>query len=156
MSTIISAMPPVPATPAWIPTPLHRMTVEEFEAMVASGAFQGRRKFHLINGYLVDKMTHNPPHAVVDERCGRELLRIIPDGWHLRTGKPVRLPAQQSVPEPDRCIARGAIDDYDEHHPGPEDVALVVEVADSSVAEDRAYAANLYAPRASRPAGSST
>ena len=41
MSTITSTMPPAPAMPAWIPSPLYRMTVEEYEAMVASGAFKG-------------------------------------------------------------------------------------------------------------------
>jgi Uma2 family endonuclease len=91
-------------------------------------------------------MVHNPPHAIADERCGRELLRIIPDGWHLRTVKPIRLPGQASMPEPDRCVARGTIDDYLEHHPGAADVALVVEVADSSLADDREYARRLYGP----------
>ena len=147
MSTITPTMPPAPTgVPAWVPPRIHRMTVDEYERMVASGAIASRNRFHLINGYLVDKMTHNPPHAVADELCGRELLRIMPPGWHLRSAKPVRLPAQDSEPEPDRCVARGTIDDYDERHPGPDDVALIVEVADSSLAEDRDYATNLYGP----------
>jgi Uma2 family endonuclease len=122
------------------------MTIDEYERMVASGIIAASNRFHLIDGYVVDKMTHNPPHAVADELCGRELLRIIPPGWHLRTGKLIRLPAQVSEPEPDRYIVRGAIEDYLERHPGPEDVALIVEIADTSLAEDRAYAANLYGP----------
>ncbi len=146
MSTIISTMPPTSGVPAWVPPRIHRMTIEEYERMVVSGAIASRSRFHLINGYLVDKMTHNPPHAVADERCGRELLRIMPPDWHLRAAKPVRLPAQDSEPEPDRCVARGTIDDYAEHHPGPDDIALIVEVADSTLAEDRAYAINLYGP----------
>jgi Uma2 family endonuclease len=147
MSVITSAQPTIPAPePGWIPSPLYRMTVEEYEAMVASGAFKGRNRFHLINGYLVEKMTHNPPHAVADERCGVALHRVIPPGWHVRAAKPVRIPGRDSEPEPDRCIARGTIDDYAERHPGPHEIALVVEVADSSLAEDRGYAANLYGP----------
>jgi Uma2 family endonuclease len=135
-----------PTDPGWIPAPLYRMTVEEYEAMVAAGVFKGRNRFHLINGYLVEKMTHKPPHAIADERCGRELLRIMPPGWHVRGAKPVRLPSRDSEPEPDRCVVRGAIDDYAELHPGPDDVALIVEIADSSLADDRDYATHLYGP----------
>ncbi len=41
MSTITSTTPPATATTAWIPSPLYRMTVEEYEAVVASGALRG-------------------------------------------------------------------------------------------------------------------
>jgi Uma2 family endonuclease len=132
--------------PAWTPSPLYRMTVEEYEAMVASGAFRGRNRFHLINGYLVEKMTQNPPHTVADIRCGKELDRVIRRGWHVRPGKPIRIPARDSEPEPDRCVARGSADDYAERHPGPEDIALIVEVSDSSLAEDRKLASEVYGP----------
>jgi Uma2 family endonuclease len=122
------------------------MTVDEYERMVAAGFIPSRNRIHLINGYLVDKMTHNPPHAIATQRCGRELGRVLPAGWHVRPALPIRLPAQDSAPEPDHCVARGTIDDYAERHPGPEDIALLVEVADSSLAEDRDYAARLYGP----------
>jgi hypothetical protein len=52
--------------PGWIPSPLYRMSLEQYEAMVASGVFTKRDRFHLINGYLVAKMTQNPPHTVAD------------------------------------------------------------------------------------------
>jgi Uma2 family endonuclease len=145
MSSMTSATPDISASPRWLPSPLYRMSVEEYEAMVASGAFAGRNRFHLINGYLVEKMTHNPPHAIADDLCGRELARVLP-GWYIRPAKPVRLPAQNSEPEPDRCVVRGTIVDYDTRHPGPADILLVVEVADSSLSEDRGYAAKLYGP----------
>ena len=50
MSTITPTQPI--ATPAadWIPSPLARLTVKQFEAMVASGVFTKRDKFHLVNG----------------------------------------------------------------------------------------------------------
>ena len=34
-------------------------------------------------------------------------------------------------------MVRGDSDDYTDHHPGPEDVALIVEVAESSLSRDR-------------------
>ena len=44
------------------------------------------------------------------------------------------------MPEPDRCVVRGVIRDYSQRPPGPGDVGLVVEVADSSLGEDRKLA----------------
>jgi Uma2 family endonuclease len=148
MSMIISAQPTIPAPePGWIPSRLYRMTVEEYEAMVASGTLKSRNRFHLINGYLVAKMTQNPPHRVADELCGAELARILPAGrYHVQGAKPVRLPGRDSEPEPDRCIVRGTIRDYEEHHPGPGEIALIAEVADSSLADDRKLATEVYGP----------
>ena len=136
-----------PADPGWIPSPLYRMTIEQYEAMVASGVFTGRNRFHLINGYLVAKMTHNPPHRVADELCGVELARIIPvDRYHVAAGKPIRLAHRDSEPEPDRSVVRGKIRDYEDHHPGAGDIVLLVEVADTNLAADRELAAEVYGP----------
>ena len=46
----------------WIPSPLYRLTLEQYEAMVTSGAFAPSDRFHLVNGYLVAKLTRNDPH----------------------------------------------------------------------------------------------
>ena len=133
-----------PAAPEWIPQPLYRLTIDQYEAMVASGVFSGRERFHLINGFLVAKMTQNDLHATADELCGDALSRAIPAGWHLRAAKPIRIPSQASKPEPDRCVARGSIRDYLQRSPEPSDIALVVEISDSSLSEDRKQAA-IYA-----------
>jgi hypothetical protein len=50
------------ADPAWIPSPLYRLTLEQYEAMVDAGIFTEHDRLHLINGYLVAKMTQNDPH----------------------------------------------------------------------------------------------
>jgi Uma2 family endonuclease len=123
--------------PSWIPSSLYRLSLEQYEAIVDSGVITGRDRVHLINGYLVAKMTQNTPHATADDLCGDRLDRVIPPGWYIRAAKPIRLPTEASEPEPDRCVVRGGIRDYSTHHPGPADVALVVEVADSSLEQDR-------------------
>ena len=61
---------------------------------------------------------------------------MIPAGWHVRKEDPVRIP-DYDEPEPDLAVARGAFMDYLSRHPGPGDVALIVEVAESSLAVDR-------------------
>jgi Uma2 family endonuclease len=148
MSTIVLPQPPNPtADPGWIPSPLYRMTVEQYEAMVASGAFSKTDRFHLINGYLVAKRTQKPPHVTADDLFGAELARIGPaDRYYIRGAKPIRLPSRDSEPEPDRCVVRGTPRDYEGRHPGPDDIAPVVQVADSSLAQDRKMAAEVYGP----------
>jgi Uma2 family endonuclease len=116
------------------------MTVDEFEAMVSSGAFTKHDRLELIEGRLVEKMTKNPSHSTASEMCRRELDRLLPAGWHTRAEKPVRIPARASKPEPDISVARGALKTYLKRDPNPDDIALLVEVSDSSVAEDRAMA----------------
>jgi Uma2 family endonuclease len=143
MSTVGSTMPLGGSD--WIPSPLYRMTMEEYEAMVASGAFKGRHRCHLINGLLVARMTDNPPHAIADDLCGQDLARVLP-GWYIRPAKPVRLPGQITMNEPDRCVVRGPARNCRGQHPGPADVALVVEVADSSLADDRELGTKVYGP----------
>ncbi len=54
--------------------------------------------------------------------------------------------ARRANPSPITADVRGAIDDYLEQHPGPADIALLVEIADSSLADDRDYTAHLYGP----------
>jgi Uma2 family endonuclease len=122
--------------PEWVPSPLYRWNLEQYEAMVASGAFSEHDRFHLINGYVVAKVTQGDPHCTADDLCGAALAHVIPAGWYIRVAKPIRLPPD-SKPEPDRCVVRGTIRDYSQRSPGPDDVSLIVEIADSSLSEDR-------------------
>ncbi len=122
------------------PSQLYRLSVEQYETLVASGAFGRNDRLHLIDGLLVAKMTQNNPHCTADDLCGEALVRVLPSGWYVRASKPIRLPDQMSKPEPDRCVVQGAIRDYRERSPGAADVAMVVDVADSSLADDRGMA----------------
>ena len=82
-------------------------------------------------------MTKYPPHTVTTGLCVDAIQRALPTGWHARKEDPVRIPDRDSEPEPDVSVVRGELTDYLIRHPGPDDVPLVVEVADSSVEDDR-------------------
>jgi Uma2 family endonuclease len=129
-----------PTDPGWIPSPLYRFSLERYEELIESGAFNARDRFHLIDGYLVAKMTQNPPHNTADDLCGAALQRVISPGWYIRPAKPVRIPGRASKPEPDRTVVRGTIRDFARRDPDPPEVALIVEVADSSLRDDRELA----------------
>jgi putative restriction endonuclease len=135
--------PPLP--PKWIPKRLGRLTVDQYEAMVDSDVFTKHDNLVLINGYRVTKLTRNPPHVIAGELLRDELIRLVPRAqWRVMVEAPVRIP-DYNEPEPDVSLARGKARDYAKRHPGPADLALVVEVAKSSLSEDRRMA-NIYGP----------
>jgi Uma2 family endonuclease len=137
MSTIVAMPSSAPLqNSVWVPSPLYRLSLDQYEAMLASSAFGDKDRFHLINGFLVAKMPQNNPHCTADDLCGKALNHVLPLGWYVRASKPVRLPPG-SMPEPDRCVVRGTIRDYSTRSPGPTDVALIAEFADSGLLEDR-------------------
>jgi Uma2 family endonuclease len=126
-----------------IPSALYRMPLQRYEAMVESGVFTKRDKLHLIDGYLVAKMTQRDPHSTVDDLCRDQLAGVVPAGWYVRSNKPVRIPPR-SKPEPDHAVVRGKVRDYSRRSPEPADVALVVEIAESSLTDDRKLMALVY------------
>jgi Uma2 family endonuclease len=112
---------------------LYRLTVDEYERL---GEHLNNKRVELIDGLLVAKMTKKPPHVVACELTRAAIDRVAPKGWHTRVGDPVRIP-RHNEPEPDVALVRGQMRDYSKRHPGPRDIGMVVEVADSSLAKDR-------------------
>ena len=121
------------------------MTVEEFDRMIEEGELGEHDQVELIKGRVVVKMGQGPIHASGSEKSRRPIERLVPLGWHVRTEKPVRMPRENSEPVPDLSVVRGDIEDYLRRHPEPADVALIVEVAKSSLALDREQAVILGA-----------
>ena len=88
-------------------------------------------------------MVKNPPYVVATGLAQDELTRLVPAGWHVSVEGP--LTTAESEPEPDLKVVRGSRRDYSGRHPGPGDLVLVVEVADSSLALDRGIMKRIYA-----------
>jgi len=114
---------------------LKRVTVEEYEEMARLGVLDDPQ-VELINGFMVRKMTKGPDHNSTLEIIEQLIRDMLPKGWYVRDEKPIRLPTYDE-PEPDLAIARGKPSDYRRRHPGPDDVAMVVEVSASSLRLDR-------------------
>ena len=131
MSTITSTSPTLPLLPLASPV-VYRMTVDEYERI--ADALDA--PVELIDGYLVERTDMNPPHVLVTERLRRRLDRLVGQGWFVREDKPVRIP-DFDEPRPDLAVMRGDPETYDDHHPGPEDVALLVEVSPASLDRDQ-------------------
>jgi Uma2 family endonuclease len=123
------------ASPSWPGRPF-RLSVAQYDELTRLGVLNKEDRVELIDGLLVEKMPKNERHLTTTWKIDRAFGRALPDGWFSATEWPIRL--KRSEPEPDVMILRGSIDDYSRRKPMPSDVPLLVEVADSSLAEDRA------------------
>jgi Uma2 family endonuclease len=152
MSSIIKPMPqlayPTPACLQEKPAlgsvyPLYRFRVDQYEKMIEAGVLTSADRVELIEGIVVQKMTQYPPHAVAIDYTLDALRPLLPDGWRLREQKPIKL--SDSEPEPDLVVVRGPLQRYERRHPGPRDIALLIEVADTSLEGDRQEKGRMYA-----------
>ncbi len=132
---------PPPATPA--PRSFYRLSVEQYKRMIAVGILTTEDKIELLDGYLVTKMSPNPPHDTSLNKTTKRLLRLVPAGWTWRGQMPVALAA--SMPEPDFAVARGTDDDYAQAAPVANQLGIIVEVSDSSLTYDRHEKLAMYA-----------
>ena len=124
------------------PVPDRRFTVEEYRRMGAAGVLDEDDRVELLEGWIVPKMNRSPLHDAHIECVDGCLIRLIPDGWRVRMKSAIS--TLDSVPEPDLAVVRGDARQRSAHHPLAADVALVVEVADASLALDRSLKSRLY------------
>lgn len=137
-ATEIETAPPAQMIPA---DRLFPLSLDVYERMVDSGLLTKHNRVVLLDGLLVKTMPKGPRHFDSTDRTAEALRDVLPDGWRVRQEGPIRLPdgpqGQDSSPEPDVVVARGMRGDYRNRHPNPDEIALIVEVAHSSLADDR-------------------
>ena len=92
-------------------------------------------KFEVLKDQKYFKHSKNPPHTVITGLLFELLLRRLPSDWFVSLEGPVTM--RTSEPEPDIAIVKGKRIDYFEQHPTAEQVAMIIEVADSSLQRDR-------------------
>ncbi len=115
-------------------TPLFRINARTYRRMAASGDF-GDAKVELLGGALT-MMTTGPIHDYVVGTLHYQLLdRLGRDTWTVREEKPLNLGLFWR-PLPDIAVIRGHRTAHAHRTPGRHDVALIVEVADTSHAVD--------------------
>jgi Uma2 family endonuclease len=152
MSTVTPAVPgtstpPADAAGADFVASLYRLTVRQFDEMIAEGLIPEDDPVELIEGLLVNKMSRSPPHIVAAKKGFRALSRVLPDGFHVAKEDPI-VASNASKPEPDLAVVRGVAEDYIERDVAAADVALVVEIAVTSLSRDRTQRFRVYSASA--------
>ena len=126
-------------------SPEHRkFTVDEYYRMAEVGILRPDERVELIDGEIILMAPMGNPHAT----GVRRLERV----WHDTAGNavtvsgqcPIRL-SEYADPEPDVAILRYREDDYSGKPPSADDVLLIIEVSDTTLAYDRDVKAVLYA-----------
>jgi Uma2 family endonuclease len=131
--------------PRYAPTslPVRLFSVGEYHRLIADGYFASDERFELLEGLIVQKMPRDPIHDAA-LMIAEELLRArLPEGWRVRVQSAIT--TGDSEAEPDLVIVRGQPRDYLTRHPGPQDLAAVIEIANTTLHDDRTIKQRVYA-----------
>lgn len=121
-----------------------RFDVDDYHRMISAGIVQEDDRVELLDGEIVQMHGAGRRHAACVLGLTHRLVTALTGRALIGIQNPVRL-GRYSEPEPDVSVLRPREDLYVSTPPTPEDVFLVIEVADSSLAKDRSVKLELYA-----------
>ena len=124
--------------------PRHKLDVEAYHRMGQAGILGEDDRIELIDGALIDMAPIAAEHAATVNALAQTLMMACGDRAIVSVQNPVRLDSLNES-QPDLMVLRPRADRYRAGHPGPADVLLLIEVADSSLRLDRQVKLPLYA-----------
>lgn len=119
-----------------------RLTAEQYLRLIDEGVLGPDDRVELLEGVVVSMAAQNAPHASGVTRAMHALVQAVGERAVVRT-QVTFVAGAFSVPEPDVAVVPGRFEDYDSAHPST--ALLIVEVADTSLAQDRLTKAGIYA-----------
>lgn len=143
MTTIVADPPIAEHVPSRRSERAPLVSVADYHALIAAGVLTTDDRAELLQGWILCKMTKNPPHRTTTALVLQFLSSTLPAGYFISPQDPITL--IDSEPEPDFCIIRGSVRDYLGRHPGGADVALAIEISDATLAVDRIVKQQIYA-----------
>ena len=121
-----------------------RFTVREYHQMGRAGILTEDDRVELVGGEIVEMTPVGRRHAACVKRLNRLFGQRFGDAALISVQDPVHLD-DHTEPQPDVAFLRPRADFYAAGHPGPADILLIVEVAETSAALDRRVKLPLYA-----------
>ncbi|NEO53539.1 MAG: Uma2 family endonuclease [Okeania sp. SIO3B5] len=121
-----------------------QFTVKEYDLMVEAGILKNDDRVELIAGEIIQVAPMGLRHASCLRRLNRIFNKLLYSKVIIDTQIPIQL-NDESEPEPDLILLQWRDNFYEEKHPQPEDIFLLVEVADSTIKYDREIKIPLYA-----------
>ncbi len=120
------------------------LTVNEYYKMAEHGILKREERLELIQGEIILKPKATARHTSVVMRLHTFLNKIEGDKCIVSVHHPITS-NEFSEPEPDLALLHFREDFYEEKHPEPKDILLVIEVADTSLGYDREVKKPLFA-----------
>lgn len=143
MPTTVSEAPSRPIEQA---PPRKRWTRSECLALEAAGLLD-QQHLELIEGELIDKMGKKRPHVDAATLLQEWLIRVF-GGRFVNPEAPIDVAPEDkptNEPQPDLIVLRSDYSGFRSATPQPQDLRLVVEIADTTLAFDLTTKAALYA-----------
>ncbi len=120
-----------------------RWTRAEYYRLGEAGFFDGLR-VELLDGEIWTLPPQETPHFSAIRRATASLAEAFGPGFEIREQAPLALD-DGTEPEPDVVVVAGSSRDYEDHHPAPTEVHLLIEVSDATLRKDRGEKAEDYA-----------
>ncbi len=127
-----------------VKVPKHYFTLREYVRIVEAGIFPPDARLALIEGDILEISPAGSRRAACIEFLSGILNRQVRDGFIVSTQDPIRV-SDSYEPQPDVALLKFRQDYYRNRHPAPDDVLLVIEVADTTVHYERNVKMPLYA-----------
>jgi Uma2 family endonuclease len=131
---------PQPTTTELVPA---QITLDQYHRMVDAGVWD-ERHVELLNGVVVEMAPEGIPHASQRTKAQNYLIKQLGEQAIVRVSAPITLP-NGSEPEPDIAIVQPGEDEYDSHHPYPENIVWLMEFSQTSLDKDLGIKADIYA-----------
>jgi Uma2 family endonuclease len=114
----------------------HRFSVKDYYRMAEAGVLRPDARVELLDGEIIDMSPIGPFHGSVTKYLTQLFTAAAKGRWITAVQDPVSLD-DHSEPQPDLMLLKPIPDYYRKSHPRPEDVFLVIEVSDTTLAIDR-------------------
>jgi hypothetical protein len=112
----------------------HRFNVKEYYRMAETGVLRPDARVELLDGRIIDMSPIGPFHGEVTTYLTEFFAAASKGRWRTRVQISLRLD-EHSEPQPDLVLVKPVT--YGRRHPKPEEVYLLIEVADTSLETDQ-------------------
>jgi Uma2 family endonuclease len=122
----------------------YKFTTQEYHLMSEVGMFAKEHRLELIKGEIVKMSPIGRKHCACIAKLQKKFEQILGERIIVWTQNSIHLNSE-SEPQPDLALLKLRADFYAERLPRPEDILLIIEVADSTISYDRDVKMPLYA-----------
>jgi Uma2 family endonuclease len=121
-----------------------KWSIDDYHQMVDSGLLDDR-SVELIDGAIIQMPPEGVGHSFYCINTAKYLRSLFGELAEIHEAHPITLPNHDSEPEPDIAILKPPISRYRTHHPYPDDIFWLIEIANSTLVKDLGVKKNLYA-----------
>ncbi len=108
-----------------------QLTVKKYDSLIEKGILTKYDRIEFLDGKIVEKPSKSPRHCASNDRAFYLFLKLLDEKVIVRNQNPIWLD-KFSEPEPDIVSALPKADEYENSHPMPDEILLIMEVSDST------------------------